>query len=48
MIGHHEGAIEMAKVVIDSSNADVRRLSETIIASQADQITYMKTLLAND
>ena len=48
MIGHHEGAIEMAKVVIDSSNADVRSLSETIISSQAAQITYMKTLLAND
>jgi uncharacterized protein (DUF305 family) len=45
MIGHHEGAIKMAKVVLNSKNAQVSSLAEAIIASQTKQITYMKELL---
>jgi uncharacterized protein (DUF305 family) len=45
MIGHHEGAIAMAKSVLNSKNSEVRALGEAIIASQTEQITYMKELL---
>jgi hypothetical protein len=48
MIGHHLGAIEMAKVVLDSSNSAVRNLAEAIISSQGKQIAEMKTLLADN
>ena len=47
MIGHHEGAIEMAKVVLDSNNAEVKSLAEAIVSSQAEQINYMKALLTS-
>lgn len=45
MIGHHEGAIQMAKMVLNSKNAEVKALGEAIVASQTKQITYMKELL---
>ena len=45
MIGHHAGAIDMAKTVLDSKNAEVKKLAESIVASQAQQISYMQTLL---
>jgi uncharacterized protein (DUF305 family) len=45
MIGHHEGAIVMAKMVLSSKNAEARALGEAIIASQTEQVTYMKELL---
>jgi uncharacterized protein (DUF305 family) len=45
MIGHHEGAIVMANSVLNSENSEVRALGEAIIASQTEQITYMKELL---
>ena len=48
MIGHHLGAIKMAKVVLDSSNSAVRNLAEAIISSQGKQIAEMKTLLADN
>lgn len=46
MIAHHEGAIHMAQMVIDSSNDEARALGEAIVSSQTEQIAYMKTLLA--
>ena len=46
MIGHHEGAIHMAQMVIDSTNAEAKALGEAIIDSQTKQIAYMKELLA--
>jgi uncharacterized protein (DUF305 family) len=46
MIGHHEGAIAMAQMVLDSDNAEVRALAEAIVSSQQTQIDYMKTLLS--
>lgn len=46
MIEHHEGAIDMAQMIIDSDNAEARALAEAIISSQTAQIEYMKELLA--
>ena len=46
MIGHHEGAIEMAKMVIDSNTANTHALGHAINDSQTKQIAYMKELLA--
>lgn len=46
MIVHHEGAIHMAQMVIDSSNAEAQSLGKAIIESQTKQIDYMKSLLA--
>ena len=45
MIGHHEGAIKMANMVLKSNNFEVRALGEAIVASQTKQIGYMKELL---
>lgn len=47
MILHHEGAIDMAQMIIDSDNSEVRTLGQAIIASQTEQISYMESLLAN-
>jgi uncharacterized protein (DUF305 family) len=46
MIGHHEGAIHMAQMVVDSNNAEASALGKAIIDSQTKQITYMENLLA--
>jgi len=46
MIAHHEGALEMVKMVANSSNAEVKKLSEAIVTSQTAEIAQMKTLLA--
>ena len=46
MIGHHEGAIKMATVVIaDGSNSQVRVLAEAIIIGQQKEIGTLKALL---
>ncbi len=45
MIGHHEGAIAMAKLVENSQNAEVKALGQAIVTSQTKQINYMKALL---
>lgn len=47
MILHHEGAIDMAQMILDADNAEVRSLGEAIVASQTEQIGYMESLLAN-
>ena len=47
MIDHHQGAIHMAQMVIDSNNAEAAKLGKDIIDSQTKQITYMQKLLAN-
>lgn len=45
MIAHHQGAIHMAQMVIDSSNAEAAALGKAIVDSQTKQITYMQGLL---
>ena len=45
MIAHHEGAVEMAQMVVNSDNAEAKALGKAIIDSQTEQIKYMKSLL---
>jgi len=46
MIDHHEGAIVMAQMIIDSNNAEARQLGENIVTSQTAEIAQMKKMLA--
>lgn len=47
MIGHHEGAIEMANVEIaDGANVDMVGLARAIVAAQQAEINEMKQILA--
>ena len=45
MIAHHEGAVDMAKMVLNSSNAEAKALGEAILASQTKQIAELKVIL---
>lgn len=46
MIGHHQGAIEMAKAeVANGQNVDVKRMAQSIIDSQQAEITQMNQML---
>jgi len=44
MISHHEGAIAMAKDVLDAKNSEVKKLAEQIVKTQTEQISYIKEL----
>ena len=46
MIRHHEGAISMAQMILNSNNDEVKALGEAIVSSQTEQISYMQELLA--
>lgn len=45
MIKHHEGAIEMAEMIVNSQNLEASTLAKNIIDSQRSEIETMKTLL---
>ena len=47
MIAHHEGAIEMAQMVVDSKNPEARELGTTVIKIQTLEIAELKALLTN-
>jgi len=47
MIFHHEGAIDMARMVEDSQNSEVAKLAKEIIQSQEAEIALMRELLSN-
>lgn len=47
MIAHHEGAIDMAQMIIGSSNAEAKTLGENIVKSQSAEIKQMKQMLEN-
>ncbi|NBO07413.1 MAG: DUF305 domain-containing protein [Actinobacteria bacterium] len=45
MIPHHEQAIEMADMVIDSANEEAALLGKAIVESQSAEIVRMRKLL---
>ncbi|MCU0905518.1 MAG: DUF305 domain-containing protein [Tabrizicola sp.] len=47
MIPHHQGAVEMAKIVLEhGKDPEVRKLAEAIIAAQEAEIKWMEEWLA--
>ena len=49
MIPHHQGAVEMAKIVLEhGKDPEVRKLAEGIIAAQEAEIQWMQDWLAKN
>lgn len=49
MIPHHQGAVEMAKIVLEhGADPDVRKLAEAVIAAQEAEIAWMQDWLAKN
>jgi uncharacterized protein (DUF305 family) len=47
MIAHHQGAIDMARVVIEhGKDADIRKLAQEIVTAQEGEIAFMREWLA--
>lgn len=49
MIPHHQGAVEMAKIVLEhGKDPEVRKLAEGVIAAQESEIKWMTEWLAKN
>jgi uncharacterized protein (DUF305 family) len=49
MIPHHQGAVEMARIVLEhGADPEVRKLAEAVIAAQEAEITWMQEWLAKN
>ena len=46
MIGHHQGAIDMAKIVLENgADPEVRKLAQGVISAQTAEIDWMRKWL---